>query len=105
MMLGVVIPVVLLTGFEIYYAQNRSGNPDYDNYRTNQLSSNVEPQTNSEVQTTDNDYSKKVLMIGVLAIGILLVVLSALSKSANTETFIVGISIALPSLWLLLKIK
>lgn len=103
MMLGVVTPVLCLIGFEIYFARNLNANPDYDNYRAYQLSRASAQQLNSEVQTTDNDYSKKVLGIGVLAIGILLMILSAVSNSANTETFSVGISIALPSLWFLLR--
>ena len=103
MMLGVITPVLWLIGFEIYYYQTRNINPDYDNYRAYQLSRQATTQSNTEVQTTDNDYSKKVLSIGVCAIGILLMVLSAVTDSANIETLSVGLVIALPSLWFLLK--
>ncbi|WP_339724386.1 sodium:solute symporter family protein [uncultured Paraglaciecola sp.] len=103
MMLGVITPVIWLIGFEVYYYRSRSTNPDYDNYIEYQLSRETQDAPNSEVQASDNTYSKKILSIGILAIGILLICLGAVTDSANAETLGVGLIIALPALWFLLK--
>jgi SSS family solute:Na+ symporter len=103
MMLGVITPVIWLIAFEIYYYRAGNVNPEYDNYIAYQSKRESKTAADNQEQVTDNVYGKKVLTIGIVAIGVLLVALGSVTDSANTETITVGLIIALPSLWFLLK--
>ena len=103
MMLGVITPVLLLLGFEVYYSKARASNPDYEAYQAYLKSRSSLKNAQEATDTSDNNYSKKVLSIGVGAIGILLMGLGVITPSANTVTFSAGLVIALPSLWFLSK--
>lgn len=113
MLVGAITPVVMLIIFEFYYQFRSSTNPDYDGYVTYQRERAEEehrlrsddPQGFDSADSSANSYAMKILGVGVLAIGLLIVFLGCIADSAIVETILVGSAICVPALLLLNPVK
>ena len=72
MILGVIAPIFMLVLFEVYFIFNQKQNPDFIRYQ--KIKSELPPETETiEESSSQNRHGRKVIAMGVLGTGILIV--------------------------------
>lgn len=103
MVVGMGIPIVLLTILEIYFIQSKSNISQYTNYM---VSLNSKENTNDAAEDTkSNSKGTRVIGIGVAATGALIITLSFLAESAKWLVGGMGLGILLLGLFIIKKSK
>jgi SSS family transporter len=109
MMVGVLIPIILLSAFELGYKYTNKPNTAYDNYLEAQKARMLAKQQSiqqipeNEPPVQGNLFAMKILSIGVLCIGFLITLLGFFTDKANSETITVGILIAIVPIFFIAK--
>jgi len=97
MLLGALLPFTLLGLYEVYARQAKGIREQYSQYQTIQEGKPKHEETESGEQ---NRYGIKVMAITLLIIGVLIVVLGLMSKTAVILVTVVGAIIFVVALWL-----
>ncbi len=103
MVVGMGIPILLLTILEIYFTQSKSKTSQYDNYQ--KLLELKEDISNEEEDNKNNQKGTRVIGIGVASTGVLILVLSFMAESAKGLVLGMGTSILLLGLYIIRKSK
>lgn len=99
MMVGVLVPVAVLLAFEIRYRLAGSENAQYEHYVAARLQRHPAASEQEHAAGLEaNRYGRRIIGIGVLAIGLMIGLLGVLADQANTLIFTTGVVIATISL-------
>jgi hypothetical protein len=97
MLLGALLPFTLLALYEVS-ARQRSGSADQ--YLQWQASQDRKPVQEEKGSSEQNRYGMKVMAITLTIIGVLIVILGVLSKTAIVLVSVVGVTILAVAAWL-----
>lgn len=103
MVVGMGIPIVLLTILELFFIQSKSDTSQYTKYLA--TVSSKEDTSNAEEDATSNKKGTRVIGIGVASTGLLIILLSFLAESAKWLVGGMGIAILLLGLFIVKKSK
>jgi SSS family transporter len=104
MTLGVVAPILVLTIFELRYWLKPKANPDFERYQkiTSEKASVEEDQPESDSQ---NIHGKKVISLGIIGTGILIITIGAFALTGRWLVIIAGATIIITGFFIKPKIK
>jgi len=106
MMVGVLVPIFILTMFELIYKYKGQPNSEYEQYlkiQKTKLSLKQQSIQEEDISEESNNFAMKILSIGVISIGLLITGLGFLTDTSNKETITIGIMIIFVPLFLILK--
>ncbi len=103
MVVGMGIPIVLLTILEIYFVQAKSDMSQYTKYLA--IARSKEDTSNAEEDAGSNEKGTRVIGIGVASTGLLIIILSFLADSAKMLVGGMGVAILLLGLYIIKKSK
>ena len=82
MILGVVVPIFILILFEIYFIFNQKQNPDFIRYQ--KIKSELPPETETKEDSgSQNRHGQKVISMGILGTGILIISIGIFSATGK----------------------
>ena len=82
MILGVVVPIFILILFEIYFIFNQKQNPDFIRYQ--KIKSELPPETETKEESgSQNRHGRKVISMGILGTGILIISIGIFSATGK----------------------
>lgn len=96
--LGVVFPLLFLISVEVYlYLKGRNSSEDYEHYREWMKEQDAKEISSDDLQAAkkSNNYSYKVIGIGLVTTGLIINILGVLASSGNLLTIILGSFIVL----------
>lgn len=102
MLVGTVTPIVLLALFELRYRYADAPNAAYERYVVaRRQRAQAERSATGELASSSgeaNRHAIRVILAGILTIGLLIAALGFMATSPNLETIVVGFAIGLPAL-------
>ena len=106
MALGVILPILILLTSELYFKYTGIANPQYEYYQRKLKEKTEETIRPKPESNESNEFAFKILYIGIVAIGLLILGLGLFTDKANLETMTVGsVILAIPTLLILRHVQ